>query len=1034
MALFGDDAEDDTEEEGNESGSGSLSDKAKGLFSSAGSAMQNAGGGGALSQFTTKLGGGDGAASQFGQSAMSDMQGGGGLGQVAQDGMASFGGGGAMSQFGQSAMSDMQGGGGLGQVAQDGMANFGGGSNLLCSGSAMDFSSMAGGLAQGGGSSFMLNNGAMMQSMQGGDMSGASSLFSELGSQPGSTLAIQDLPGLAQQNPQFGDMLQGELQQGNFSCIGQGSPSAIQGMMDAHPGLAAQFQNIQMGGGSGGGLLGSLKGRFGGGGGDEGFEAAFEDELESEEDGERLVIEKINPSLSIYGTTAPVNELEIYRVEGAYSINELFTATLYLYSRSKKVIKLKDVHGKLFSVNLDLEFVEGRPLKEKLIVGYPKTWTKLMYPEETLEDLEVYNFYKVELVSDFWKLTQDINNRVFAAEDPALGISVKEALERLLLLAKLPPEVYSLDKIEGAAAVGVKHHCFIQYNESTYDFIERLMQLGGIFAYDSITEEGSYCRVFTDLVEGYKKFSTEVEAFHISEYAIDGADDDKSKEPPSIEDRVKIPYSKKQGGVFFQETTERINITEVTCFGYNPDDFKSPIKGKSGEPDDVIFSAEYYPYSQGTETEQAEIKAKSMAGYLKSVETHDVVTTLPICSAGMVFNIKDECSYIEDQGLEKSFVAVDVKFQIGYPANYPEITALNNVDGSFAQFEESEKMCEYNFSIKSIPATSLPQNDCRVMPSPAVGKYLDAIVVNQEGMLEAPDPELGVDTNEAGDVYVGLFLEYDAKLTDYEKFSPIRVKMNTTNGVSTPYVNTPCTVIWQDFGAMMVYTGQRHDKVNTPFVVPMTHSCWQRNGIVGERPEAEPEQLIISYDHTLKNMIFNVANDHMETIQHNMTQKVVEGDAVRLVEMGMLTETVEKNIIIETSANYNLTIAENQEVEIGENQTVEVGSTAEKTVGEAITVTAGEAIETTAGTEISNTAGEMITNEAMEINNTCEEHSTECESHTTVTVAQELVTVTQDIVAEEITEVAEAKDEVIEAKNQTGVSLVEGEFAVVPDG
>ena len=1026
--MFDDDSEDNAGDKKK-----SFSEKAKGIFSSAKSSIQNSGGG-ALSQFTTQVGGGDGAASQFGQTALSDMQGGGGLGQVAQDGMSSFGGGSPSSQFAQSAMSDMQAGAGLGQVAQDGMSNFSGGNNLLCSGSGMDFGSMIGGMAQGGGGSYLLDNSAMMQSMQGGDMSGASSLFSELGSQSGSTLAIQDLPGLVQQNPQFGGMLQGELQQGNFSCIGQGSPSGIQGLMDSHPGLASQFQNIQMGSGAGGGLLGSLKDRFRGDDSGGGFESAFEDALESEEDGERLVIEKINPSLSVYGAGAPVNELQIYRIEGSYSINKLFTATLYLYSKSKEVIKLKDVHGKLFGVELDLEFVEGSPLREKLLVGYPKTWTKLMYPEETLEDLEVYNFYKVELVSDFWKLTQDINNRVFAAEDPALGITVKEALEQLLLFAEVPPESYSLDKIEGAAAVAIKHHCFIQYNESTYDFIERLMQLGGIFAYDTITEVGSYCRVFTDMVEGYKKFSTEAEAFHITEYAIDGSVDDKSKTPPSIEERVKIPYSKKQGGVFFEETTERISITEVTAFGYNPDDFKSPIKGKSGERDKVIFSAEYYPYSQGSETEQAEIKARSMAGYLKSVETHNVITTLPIYSAGMVFTIKDECKYIEDQGLEKSFATIDVEFQIGYPPNYPEIIALNDADGSFAQFEESEKMCEYNFSIKAIPATSLPPNDCRITSSPAVGKYLDAIVVNQEGMLEAPDPELGVDTNEVGDVYIGLFLEYKAKLEDYQHFTPIRVKMNTTNGVSTPYVNTPCTVIWQDFGAMMVYTGQRHDSVNTPFVTPMTHSCWQRNGIVGERPEAEPEQLIISYDHTLKDMIFNVANDHRETIQHNMTQKVVEGNATRLVETGMLTETVEKDIIIETSANYNLTIAENQEVEIGENQTVEVGSTAEKTVGEAITVTAGEAIETTAGTEMSNTAGEMITNEAMEINNTCEEHSTECESHTTVTVAQEVVTATQDLVAAEITEVAEAMDQTIEAKNHTGIYNVEGMIAVEPDG
>ena len=239
--------------------------------------------------------------------------------------------------------------------------------------------------------------------------------------------------------------------------------------------------------------------------------------------------------------------------------------------------------------------------------------------------------------------------------------------------------------------------------------------------------------------------------------------------------------------------------------------------------------------------------------------------------------------------------------------------------------------------------------------------------------------------------------------------------------------------MWQDFGAMMVYTGQRHDSVNTPFVTPMTHSCWQRNGIVGERPEAEPEQLMISYDHTLKNMIFHVANDHLETIQHNMTQKVVEGDAIRLVEAGMLTETVEKNIVIETSASYNLTVAESQEVEIGSAQTIEVGEEANLTVGEAYTIEVGEEMNISSGEAISIET-QAFTTECEVHNITCEESATECMSHSVITTAQEVVTATQDIVAAEMTQVAEAKDEVIEAKNQTGASIVEGEFAVVPAG
>ncbi|MCH9644409.1 MAG: hypothetical protein K0U29_02030 [Gammaproteobacteria bacterium] len=586
-------------------------------------------------------------------------------------------------------------------------------------------------------------------------------------------------------------------------------------------------------------------------------------------------IHDIDTELVIAGE--PKGEYKLYRAEGKNSIDGFHTTTIYVHSvikggQQSKPLELKKLENKLITVSIDIDFKNViEPYKDIIIAGYARSLHSFMMPQDLFISGKKHQinlfFYKIELVSNYWRLTQDRNNCVYAGKTPETGITVQKALTDVfegLKKTGLKAEEYDLSKITGDAAKTVMHHCFVQYNESTHEFIRRLMLIGNIFAYDDI-KDGKPCRVFVDDLksspyQAYTKYKQAV--YHDYDYqlpilpkeqvrvmdgyfntTLDGNQYGLIRQPATY--WLDKPFKIKQFGFYMHGMREEINVTKVNWHQYDPDDYSQKIAGEVGEKGQG-FAPEYTVYSQGTKSGFCKDQSTALLDRLKSNTFVHLHSTVPVTRVGHMLETSPDSRYKKELKIPKNYAVYETVYRIGYPEHTHVLYA--NQDKYFPDMDSSlwhKDFFEFNFELTCLPEKNYPPLMSDVSESPAVGKFLDALVVNKDGKNKASS-DLNVSTNEVGDVYMGLFLERKAQQKKFAEFTPVRAKMNTTNGNVTPMVDTPAAVMIHEFGGMLVYCGQRHDHTNKPIYKPEQYDYLQRH----DKKKPEPaKQLCVLFDY-----------------------------------------------------------------------------------------------------------------------------------------------------------------------------------------
>ncbi|QHM75520.1 Actin cross-linking toxin VgrG1 [Mixta theicola] len=181
--------------------------------------------------------------------------------------------------------------------------------------------------------------------------------------------------------------------------------------------------------------------------------------------------------------SSPVQDLLFWRLFGHEALSEPFSFTVTLLSTMSQ-IDSASLLGKPLTVSLPLQnFLSVRHLNGKI--------THVATGAQELDGTR-YASYTLTLESDLWPMQRDRNLRIFQEQ------TVPQIVKTLLNEYQVQVE----DKLSGSYRSW--EYC-VQYQESSLDFISRLMELEGI-SYFFRHEANSHTLVLTDSPEQFQPF------------------------------------------------------------------------------------------------------------------------------------------------------------------------------------------------------------------------------------------------------------------------------------------------------------------------------------------------------------------------------------------------------------------------------------------------------------------------------------------------------------------------------------------------
>ncbi len=169
----------------------------------------------------------------------------------------------------------------------------------------------------------------------------------------------------------------------------------------------------------------------------------------------------IHYSLQITGVSS---NLLVAKFDARESISGLFTIEV-TFSSDDKEIALPDVVGKVAGLSLALEDEE------------PRWFNGIVSRIRHMEGGKKFAFYQMTIVPKLWKLTHRHDSRIFQSK------SVPEIIEAVLGTAGLSDYRLSL-----TGSYSPRDYC-VQYRESDFAFISRLMEEEGIFYFFEHAED-----------------------------------------------------------------------------------------------------------------------------------------------------------------------------------------------------------------------------------------------------------------------------------------------------------------------------------------------------------------------------------------------------------------------------------------------------------------------------------------------------------------------------------------------------------------
>ncbi|MEO1470680.1 MAG: type VI secretion system tip protein TssI/VgrG [Pseudomonadota bacterium] len=512
------------------------------------------------------------------------------------------------------------------------------------------------------------------------------------------------------------------------------------------------------------------------------------------------------------------------------------------------------------------------------------------------------------------------------------------------------------DKTTGTFAT--RTYC-VQYRETDFAFVSRLMEEEGIYYYFDYTEAAAKL-VMLDSSGSH----TSIEgSSSVDFYLQDGE------------------YHRRDDHVYAATEMSRVTTGKVTLNDYFYETSQTDLKSVSSIPKGQHSHKSYERYDYGgrfSETGRGETLARHrMEGFAARYRRHRLIGNLRRLATGHRFKLTGHpmkalnAEYVVTRAVHELRVEIldkDGSIKDETPSPFGEELVLD-IDGTRDRYRCKFEVMPASEEYKS-PQTT---------PRPVIAGLQTAVVVGPSGEE--------IYTDEFGRVKVHFYWDREGQKDDKSSCWIRKAEPWTGKGwgmVWLPRIGQEVVVEFEegDPDRPLIVGMLFNDQTKHPFALPgnMTRMGWtsvsSKGGTAGgyDKTSAMAHEFIFEdkkdsefvrlqserdyFERIKNNATITVGLEHKDkgdysmTIHNDRTETVKEGNHTFTVEKGKENYTVEddrtvkmnKNHTEEVAKDQKSTIGSNQTVDIGKNQTVDIGSNQAIDVGQNITIEAGTKI------------------------------------------------------------------------------------------
>ncbi len=628
------------------------------------------------------------------------------------------------------------------------------------------------------------------------------------------------------------------------------------------------------------------------------------------------------------------NILLFYQMHGTESLSEPFEFKLSLLSENAS-IKPEELLGELLTVRIELADGNWRYFN-----GYVTRFGRY-------ENINAYIHYRVEVRPWLWLLTRASNCRIFQNKTAPDIIS-----------QVFRDQGFTDFQTKLNATYSTREYC-VQYRETDFNFVSRLMEEEGIYYYFK-HEQGKHTLMLVDANTSQNEFP----GYANIPYHAD----------TSVTDRTRADHIYRWG--FSREVqTGHYELTDY--------DFKNPkanllVKLKYSEGHSHA-EHEFFDYpGHYTETGAGDHYVRQRMEELHArFERSEGQTNAKGLAVGYVFNLIDS-PYSESN---KKYLVISANYRLSLDEYF---------SGSYSS--GADKIFDCSFVVQD---NKIPFRAPRVSPKPLVHGIQTAVVVGPSG------EEIYCD--KYGRVKVQFHWDRYGK-KDQDSSCWIRVAHPWAGKywgmVAIPRIGHEVVVefLEGDPDQPLIVGSVYNDLNMPPYALPanMTQtgilSRSSKGGTSANANELRFEDKKGSeqvYLHAEKNQDIEVENDETHWVGHDRT-KTIDHDETTHVKHDR-TETVDNNETITIGVDRTEKVGNNETITIGVNRTETVGSNETITIGLNRTRTVGvnEAIAIGAAQEIAVGAARMLTVGANQATSIGKDHSTSVGENRSVIVGKD---------------------------------------------
>jgi type VI secretion system secreted protein VgrG len=579
-------------------------------------------------------------------------------------------------------------------------------------------------------------------------------------------------------------------------------------------------------------------------------------------------------SVEIAGVDGP---LRVIGLQGRDAVSELYRfEALVAVSSSADTLTLDDLVGK--AVHLKLEH-EGDPPTKQLVHG--------MVVAIELEDANAFErFYRLHVGPRLYALTQSAHCRIFQDE------SVIDIAKKLVSEAGLSPS--SDFAYRGNVTLPARPFT-VQYQESDWDFLQRLFEDEGLFTFFEQQDSG--------------------------ERLVVGAD---AANHRPIEGESSVPFRAHGRGALDREAVLSIAArramrpTKVKLRDWHFPGAPDPLNAEHGAKDDRVVEDHPggFAGSASTGSTRAKLRLEALNGEASTVHG---TSTSPRLLAGHTFMVAEH----DVDEVNAKYVVTEVEHEVGLLVG-----------------DAASSATQYQNRFRAQPAT-LPARPLTRTPRPRIQGIQSAMVVGKKGEE--------IDVDELGRVWVRF--AWDRRPP--KEAPSIRVRVAQVWGSAgygayfIPRIGQEVVVAFEDgdpdrpliVGTVFHQAGPL-DLPNDKTVSALKTSTSPGGGGANELRFDDKKDAELITVVAQKDLETTVKNDERRAVQHDQTLSV-DNNRTRSVGNDE-TISVGNNQTQEVGKNQTISVGESQSLAVGKNRTTDVAENDTTAIGGSMTLDVGK--------------------------------------------------------------------------------------------